>query len=395
MHANAGLALPYMDHAALLSLGSVSRRDRSRLEHRLASKASIRLASEIAEIGMSTQIHVSVFESLAHRIAELDERVAAPLWQQLEHRFICMAENDIDVCSEAKKHVLLEKFIDLSRCSLPSEVHSRVVAELTNIVNRSFGDSDAICIALMKIFEECRELPLQNRAFPLRNLLLSLPFSLSDALRPKVKQLVAAVQDELPHFSQDQQASITHDIVEGNVSMEEFFATFATIKALPLPEHQAAMSELVGRMLTLEHDYADATVAYVLRFFSSLPHLPYAEMLTALVPTMGQISNQQNCAARLRSIIQLARGFAAEKRVALSNAIVDVTMQLSLPANDRQRILSSLYRNVLDMNPRDKLETIKHINALAATLPAGYFTQSTFTLPDAIQRLVRIIKNTA
>jgi hypothetical protein len=382
-----GLALPYMDHAALRALGSASKHDRSRLEQRLASKTASTLAAVIASLGVTTPIRPSCFDDVAKDIAALDERVAAPLWRQFEHRFICIVENDIDVCVEAEKARLLENMIVVSKRNLPADAQARVLKELTGIVNRSLKDTDVICTALLSLFEHCRDLPVQHRVVPLRNLLLSLPFGSSDAFRPQISRLIDAMRNQIPLFSSEQQASIGHDMHLANTTMEGFFATFASVSALSGQERTEGMSALIGQMLTLDHNYADATVASTLRFFSSPPQLVTAEMLTDLVPLVGQIPNRENRAARLRTIVHLSDAFDADKRSPLINRLAAVAVSLSEP--DRKRILVGLYRSVIDMNARDKLETVQRINVLGATIPTRQFAQILVTLPTALQRLVR------
>ena len=388
-----GLALPYMDHAALCALGSASKYDRSRLEQRLASNTANTLSAIIASLGMTTPIKPSCFDDVAKDIATLDERVAAPLWRQFELRFICIAENDIDVCAEAEKVPLLENMIVVSKRNLPADAQARVLKELTSVVNRSLKNPDAICTALIRLFEQCRELPLQHRAVPLRNLLLSLPFGSSDAFRPQINQLIDAMRNEIRLFSPEQQAAIGRDMHLANTTMEDFLATFASVSALSGQARQEGMHALVLRMLTLEHNYADLTIASTLRFFLAPPQLLSAEMLTDLVPQVGQIPNRENRAARLRTIVHLSEAFDAEKRAPLINSLAAATVSLS--ESDRKRILIGLYRSVINMNARDKLETVQHINVLGAMLPTRQFVQVIVTLPTALQRLVRGTINTA
>ena len=387
--ARGGLALPYLKHADLRALGSVSKHDRARLETRLANKTVSKLVPAIASMGANTPLYPSFFSGIASEIAALDQRVAAPLWQRLEHRFICMAANDIDVCSEAEKGRLLEKLIDLSKRNLPADVHGRVLAELTSVVNRSFNDPDATCTALCSLFAHCRELPLAQRAVPLRNLLLSLPFGTSNVFKPEICQLVDAMKREICLFTPEQQSAIEHDMRQANIAMEDFFAAFTAVTELPAVERHAKISKLIERMLTLEHNYADPTITSTLRFLSSQQQLLSADMLANLVPMVGLIPDQNNRAARLITIVHLSNAFAADVRAPLLKSIAGVAG--SLTEFDKKRIIFGLYRNVSAMNARDKLAVVQRVNRLGAQLPGMAFAEVLLTLPTALQRFVRSV----
>ncbi len=382
-----GLALPFMDYGGLRLLGSVSKYNRSCIEKTLASQTVNKLTAAIASMGGNAPIKDTFFCRVAKDIAALDDRVATPLWKQLEHRLICMAENDIDVCVEADKGELLERLVALSKSNLPVASQARVLAELTNLINGLFTDSDATGVALCQIFEHCRALPVAQRAVPLRNLTLTLPFESSEAFQPRIRQLIDAMRREIRLLPAQQQSLIANDMLQANATIKNFFVLFTKASELPLHERIPAMANLIEKMLKLEHYFADPTIATTMRFFAVSPSLISAQLVADLVPMVGQISNPTNRAARLRMLVQLSTSFAVDTRAPLIKNIAHAAASLS--DSDRKRILYGLYRSAIVLNDGDARDVIKHINALADTLPAHQLAQVLVSLPTRLRQVIR------
>lgn len=382
-----GLALPFLDYAGLRKFGSLSKHLRFQLEKQLANEKMLELSTLITGLGARTPLHESMLADVAKEIGVLDERVAAPLWRRLELQFICMADNDIDVCPEADKAQLLEKFIDLSKRSLPAEIHSQVLTEMTGIVNRSFNGSDDTCAALGSLFAHSRELPIQHRAAPLRSLSLALPMGSSVEFRPQINQLLDAMRGEVRLLSQEAQSAIKTDMHKVSVFADALFDAFTRVTELPTRAARTRLSRLIEKALTLEHNCADPLITSTLRFFSAQSQLLDAKMLAGMVPKLGLIPDLKNRAARLSILVQMANVFPADARAPLLKKMADVATSLS--EADRKRILRGLYRNLLDMNANDQRDLVQHLDVLGTSLPVAQIVAVLVTLPTALQRQVR------
>lgn len=382
-----GLALQYLEHADLRAFSRASKFDRSRLEQKLASTTANQLVADIAALGGGAPVVEANMVHLVAKISALDSRVAAPLWKRLETRLIDMADSDLDNCPEAEKGDLLARLAQFSSRTLPEASHSAVLSEMTSLASASFVDPDAACTALASLFEQCKALPRRYQEAPLRNLMLALPFTSSDSVRPQIRVLIDAVQSESRKLLPEQRARIEGDLAQSNATMRDFFATFEVVTELPPQERKEGIGNLVGHMLAIQHNHADALITNTLRFLATEPRMIDADALATLLPMVGMIADPSCRASRLQKVTQLAGLFPPDERVPLlQNA---AGLAVTLTEIDRKKMLRTLYRGVPDMTAADQTRTLRAINMLGASLGPMPFAEVLITLPVPLQTTVR------